>query len=90
LECATQLLRQVKESSKTPYIDVPERSLHTPAHSPRIRRFMKRTDSIANEAKFQEWLASVFESERQRLRESWRYTSFEVVKGKQNEGDTAS
>jgi len=57
---------------------------------------MKRTDHIAAETEFQELLASVFEAERQRLREpagareSQKCTSFEVVKEKCNEGDTAS
>lgn len=46
---------------------------------------MQRSVPIANEAEFQEWLASVLESERNRLREgiaaheTKRHTSLEVL-----------
>jgi hypothetical protein len=57
---------------------------------------MQMPASIANETEFLEWLASILELERQRLRdapaavESHKYPSFEVANEKCNEGDTAS
>jgi hypothetical protein len=57
---------------------------------------MKRPAPIANETEFQEWLASVLQAERERLRkktaapESQTHMSFEVVVEKHIEGDTAS
>jgi len=49
---------------------------------------MRRTKTITSETEFQEWLLSVLEAERERLRkeatagESRKCTSFEVIKKK--------
>ena len=57
---------------------------------------MQRSSPIANETKFQQWLVSALEADRERLceaaaaRESQQYMSFEVLKEKHNEGDIAS
>jgi hypothetical protein len=57
---------------------------------------MKRSAPIGNETEFQQWLASVLEAERERLRkkaaarESQAHMSFEVAMEEHNEGDTAS
>jgi len=56
---------------------------------------MKRFAPIGNETEFQQWLASVLEAERERLRkkaaarESQTHMSFEVAEEKYHEGDTA-
>jgi hypothetical protein len=57
---------------------------------------MKRSSPIRNETEFQQWLASVLQAERERLRkkaaarESLKHMNFEVAKEKCNQGDTAS
>jgi hypothetical protein len=57
---------------------------------------MKWSPPIRSEKEFQEWLASVLEAERERLRkkaaarESQKHMSFEVATEKYNEGDTPS
>jgi hypothetical protein len=57
---------------------------------------MKWSPPIRSEKEFQEWLASVLQAERERLRkkaaarESRKHMSFEVAKEKYHEGDTAS
>jgi hypothetical protein len=56
---------------------------------------MKRPAPIGNETEFQQWLASVLQAERERLRkkaaarESQTHMSFEVAMERYNEGDTA-
>jgi len=90
------LIRLTTQLNFPPCIDLPWRSTHTPAHCSRTRPPMKRPAPIANETEFQEWLASVLQAERERLRkktaapESQTHMSFEVVVEKHIEGDTAS
>jgi hypothetical protein len=62
------LLRLTTQLDFAPYIDVPQRSTHTPPHCSRTRPPMKRPAPIGNETEFQQWLASVLQAERERLR----------------------
>ena len=64
------LVRPTTELDFPPYIDVRNRSTHTPAHCPWTRRLMQRSAPITNETEFQEWLVAVLEAERDKLREA--------------------
>jgi len=89
------LIRLTTELSFPPYIDLPLRSTHTPAHCPRTRPPMKRSSPIRNEMEFQQWLASLLQAERDRLRkkaaapESLKHMNSKVAMETHNEGDTA-